>query len=39
MREELFLIDTNRQTRAADPLGEGVFIGEDNFYPDPFPDS
>ena len=37
VREELFLIDTNRQTRAADPLGEGVFIGEDNFYPRPVP--
>jgi hypothetical protein len=35
VREELFLIDTNRQTGAADPLGEGVFIGEDNFYPPP----
>jgi hypothetical protein len=39
VKEETFVIDTNRDTRAADPLGEGVFIGEDNFYPDPFPDS
>ncbi|MDA0183108.1 hypothetical protein OJ997_22555 [Solirubrobacter phytolaccae] len=38
VKEETFAIDTNHTTRQPDPLGEGVFIGEDNFYPDPFPD-
>lgn len=39
VKVETFAIDTNRDTRQPDPLGEGVVIGEENFYPDPFPDS
>ncbi|RKQ87157.1 hypothetical protein C8N24_5177 [Solirubrobacter pauli] len=38
VKVETFAIDTNRDTRQPDPVGEGVLIGEDNFYPDPFPD-
>jgi hypothetical protein len=38
VKVETFAIDTNRTTRQPDPVGEGVLIGEDNFYPDPFPD-
>lgn len=32
---ETFAVDT--KNGAPDPLDEGVFIGEDNFYPDPTP--
>jgi VCBS repeat-containing protein len=32
VRLETFAVDT--KDGAPDPLGEGVFIGEDNFYPD-----
>jgi hypothetical protein len=34
VKVETFAVDTNRTTRQPDPLGEGVLIGEDNFYPD-----
>ena len=33
VKVETFAVDTNRTTRQPDPLGEGVLIGEDNFYP------
>ena len=36
MKTETFAEDT--KDGQPSPTGEGVFIGEDNFYPDPFPD-
>lgn len=39
VRVETFVVDTNKDTGAPDPMGEGVFIGEENFYPDPSPGS
>ena len=39
VKTETFAVDTNHETNAPDPVGEGVLIGADNFYPDPFPDS
>lgn len=38
VKVETFAVDTNRDTGQPDPVLEGVLIGEDNFYPDPFPD-
>ena len=35
VKVETFAVDT--KNGVADPNGEGVFIGEDNFYPDPTP--
>ena len=28
---------TKDDTLQPDPVGEGVFVGVDNYYPDPFP--
>jgi hypothetical protein len=39
VKVETFVVDTNHDTNAPDPINEGVLIGADNFYPDPFPDS
>ena len=36
VRTETFAEDT--KDGRPSPTGEGVFVGEDNFYPDPFPD-
>lgn len=36
VRTETFAEDT--KDGQPSPTGEGVFVGEDNFYPDPFPD-
>jgi hypothetical protein len=36
-RDETFAVLTNDDTLAPDPAGEGVFVGADNYYPDPFP--
>ncbi|MBE2315613.1 hypothetical protein DVA67_006475 [Solirubrobacter sp. CPCC 204708] len=38
VKVETFAVDTNHETDVPDPVGEGVLIGEDNFYPDPFPE-
>jgi hypothetical protein len=38
VKVETFAVDTNHDTGVPDPLGEGVLIGADNFYPDPFPE-
>jgi hypothetical protein len=35
VKVETFAVDSNRTTGAPDPMGEGVLIGEENFYPDP----
>lgn len=34
VKEETFAIDTNATTGQPDALGEGVLVGETNFYPD-----
>ena len=39
VREETFAILTSPTTRRPDPVGEGVMVGKDNFYPDPSPGS
>ena len=39
VKVETFAVDTHRDTGAPEPMLEGVLIGEDNFYPDPLPDS
>jgi hypothetical protein len=36
-RDETFAVLTNDDTLAPDPVGEGVFVGADNYYPDPSP--
>lgn len=36
VKVETFAIDTD-DAGQPDPMGEGVLIGDDNFYPDPSP--
>jgi hypothetical protein len=37
-RDETFAVLTKDDTLQPDPVAEGVFVGVDNYYPDPFPD-
>lgn len=37
-RDATFAVLTKDDTLQPDPVAEGVFVGVDNFYPDPFPD-
>ena len=36
-RDATFAVLTKDDTLQPDPVGEGVFVGVDNYYPDPFP--
>ncbi len=36
-RDDTFAVLTKDDTLQPDPVGEGVFVGVDNYYPDPFP--
>ena len=38
VRDDTFALMTKDDTLQPDPVGEGVFVGVDNYYPDPFPD-